>query len=87
MVFRLCTQEILKTNHVQLKSRISCQLVVYSECVLEGGDSSCGRPKADILTSATDQSMRNAKDILREAGIHRTNVKSQTNVLFCQKEY
>ena len=45
-----------------------------------------------MLTSITNKRMRNSNqvtstsDVLREAGIHRTNTKSQTNMLFCQKE-
>ena len=68
--------------------------VVYSECVLEVGDSAVISLRADMLTSTTDKCMRSSVNIRQptvrvtssEAGIHRTNTKSQTNVIFCQKE-
>ena len=38
-----------------------------------------------MLTSTTDRRMQLC-DVLREASIHRTNTKSQTDMLFSQKE-
>ena len=38
MVLELCTQEIIKTNHVQLKIK-NIMAMFYSECVLKVRDS------------------------------------------------